>query len=162
MTVQPPSTDWGRELKKAPSGGKREARIRIRAPIRMVKRLMTPVMVTRPTFWLKEVRGRQPKQPEMELEKPSTAREPWSSSIFRSRPSAPWATAAVAPVVSAAETRNTMAIVKKAPMSKTGVWLVKNTSLGRLKKPTSPMVFWMPEKSTIGATPVTVRIAEAR
>src|SRR5699024_1957790 len=61
MTVQPPSTAWGRELKKAPRGGNREARIRISAPVKMVKRLITPVMVTRPTFWLKEVSGGQPK-----------------------------------------------------------------------------------------------------
>ena len=50
ITVQPPSTAWGRELKKAPRGGNREARIRMRAPMRMVKRLITLVIVTRPTF----------------------------------------------------------------------------------------------------------------
>src|SRR5699024_1753422 len=76
ITVQPPSTAWGRELKKAPSGGKREARIRINAPVKMVNRLITPVIVTNPTFWLNEVRGGHPKQPEIALENPSTAREP--------------------------------------------------------------------------------------
>ena len=57
ITVHPPSTDCGKELKKAPSGGNRDARIRIKAPIRIVNRLITPVIVTSPTFWLKEVSG---------------------------------------------------------------------------------------------------------
>ena len=160
ITVQPPRTACGRELKNAPSGGKREARIRINAPIRIVNRLITPVMVTSPTFWLKEVSGRHPKQPEMALEKPSTAREPCSSSIFRSRWRAPVATAVVAPVVSAADTRNTIAIVRKAPRSKTGLWSVKKTSFGRLKYPTWWMVVPMLEKLIIFATPVTVKSAE--
>lgn len=82
---------------------------------------MTPVIVTSPTFWLNEVSGRHPKQPEIALENPSTAREPWSSSILMSRPSAPLQTAVVAPVVSAADTRYTMAIVKNAPRWKTGL-----------------------------------------
>ena len=76
ITVQPPSTAWGRELKNAPRGGNSEARIRIRAPVSMVKRLITFVIVTSPTFWLKEVRGGQPKHPDRALENPSTAREP--------------------------------------------------------------------------------------
>lgn len=85
ITVHPPSTDCGRELKKAPSGGNRDARIRIKAPIRIVNRLITPVIVTSPTFWLKEVSGRHPKHPEIVLENPSTARDPCSSSILMSR-----------------------------------------------------------------------------
>ena len=72
-------------LKKAPSGGNRDARIRIKAPIRIVNRLITPVIVTSPTFWLKEVSGRHPKHPEIVLENPSTARDPCSSSILMSR-----------------------------------------------------------------------------
>ena len=43
-------TACGSELKKAPSGGNREARIKIKAPIRIVKRLITPVIVTSPIF----------------------------------------------------------------------------------------------------------------
>lgn len=39
-------TACGRELKKAPSGGNRDARIRIKAPIRIVNRLITPVMLS--------------------------------------------------------------------------------------------------------------------
>ena len=53
-----------------------------------------------------------------------------------------------------------MAIVKNAPISKTGLWLVKNTSLGILKNPTSPIVFVIPEKSIIGAIPAIVKIPD--
>ena len=37
------------------------------APVMMVKRLTTPVMLISPTFWLKEVTGGQPNSPEMAL-----------------------------------------------------------------------------------------------
>ena len=114
ITVQPPNTDCGIELNKAPNGGNKDARIKIIAPIKIVKRLITPVIVTKPTFCEKDVSGRQPKQPEIALEKPSTATEPCSSSVLISRFKAPVQTAVVAPVVSAADTKNTMAIVKKA------------------------------------------------
>lgn len=76
---------------------------------------MTLVIVTNPTFWLKDVNGIHPKQPETALEKPSTAKEPCNSSILISRPKAPVHTAVVAPVVSAADTKNTIAIVKTHP-----------------------------------------------
>lgn len=59
MTVHPPNTDLGIELKKAPSGGNKEARIRIKAPIQIVNRLITPVIVTRPTFCENEVTNNQ-------------------------------------------------------------------------------------------------------
>ena len=68
-----------------------------------------------------EVSGRHPKHPEIVLENPSTARDPCSSSILMSRSKDPLHTAVVAPVVSAAETRKTIAIVKNAPRSNTGV-----------------------------------------
>ena len=99
---------------------------------------------------------------EIKLENPSTARDPCSSSILISRPSAPVHTAVVAPVVSAADTRKTIAIVKNAPRSKTGLWEVKNTSFGRLNTPTCSIVFVIPEKSTIGALPATVNIMDRR
>ncbi len=95
-----------------PSGGKSDDKIKINAPIKIVNRLMTCVIVTSPTFWLKEVNGRHPKQPESALENPSTASDPCNSSILISRSKAPVHTALVAPVVSAADTRNTIAIVK--------------------------------------------------
>ena len=121
-------------MKNAPSGGNREARISTRAPIRMVNRLMTRVMVTRPTFWLKEVSGGQPKQPEMALENPSTARDPCSSSMRISRPRAPVHTAVVAPVVSAAETRKTTAMVKNAPQIKDRRMLRQKYQTGKAEK----------------------------
>ena len=76
ITVHPPSTAYGSELKNAPSGGNKEARIKISAPIKIVKRLITLVMVTSPTFWLNDVSGRHQKHPEIALENPSTASEP--------------------------------------------------------------------------------------
>ena len=162
ITVQPPRTACGRELKNAPSGGKSDDKIKINAPIKIVNRLMTCVIVTSPTFWLKEVNGRHPKQPESALENPSTASDPCNSSILISRSKAPVHTALVAPVVSAADTRNTIAIVKNAPRSKIGLWLVRKTSFGRLKTPTSCTVFVIPEKSTIGAIPATVKMIANR
>lgn len=51
-----------------------------------------------------------------------------------------------------------MAIVKNAPMSNIGICPVKNTSLGILKYPISPIVLVVPEKSTIGAMPATVKM----
>lgn len=74
-----------------------------------------------------------------------------------SRSKAPLQTAVVAPVVSAADTKKTIAIVKNAPKSKTGWWLVKKTSLGILNYPTSWIVLEIPEKSTIGAISATVK-----
>ena len=121
ITVHPPSTACGSELKNAPSGGNNDAKIKIIAPIKIVKRLITPVIVTSPTFWLKDVSGRHPKHPEIALENPSTAREPCNSSIFKSLSNAPFAIAVVAPVVSAADTRNTIAIVKNAPRLNAGL-----------------------------------------
>ena len=50
ITVQPPKTACGKELKKAPSGGNKDAKIKINAPIKIVKRLITCVIVTNPTF----------------------------------------------------------------------------------------------------------------
>ena len=121
ITVHPPSTACGRELKNAPSGGNNDAKIKISAPIKIVNRLITPVIVTSPTFWLNDVNGRQPKHPEIALENPSTASDPCNSSISMSLPIAPVQIAVVAPVVSAADTRNTIAIVKNAPRSNTGL-----------------------------------------
>ena len=77
--------------------------------------------MTSPTFWLNDVNGRQPKHPEIALENPSTASDPCNSSISMSLPIAPVQIAVVAPVVSAADTRNTIAIVKNAPRSNTGL-----------------------------------------
>ena len=50
MTVQPPRTQSGSVEKNAPTGGNRPARISVRAPNMIVKRLTTFVMATSPTF----------------------------------------------------------------------------------------------------------------
>ena len=50
IMVHPPSTASGMELKKAPIGGKREAIIRMKAPIRIVKRFTTLVIAINPIF----------------------------------------------------------------------------------------------------------------
>ena len=67
IKVHPPSTDSGRLAKKLPTGGSRPASIMQTAPVIRVKRLTTPVMLTKPTFWLKEVTGGQPNSDEMAL-----------------------------------------------------------------------------------------------
>lgn len=60
----------------APNIGNAPARIIITAPVAMVKRLTTLVIATRPTFWLNDVIGRQPKTEDSELIKPSRLQIP--------------------------------------------------------------------------------------
>ena len=76
MMVHPPRTHWGREAKNCPTGGRRQARSIIIAPVAIVKRFTTFVIAISPTFCEKEVTGQQPKSAEMEEAKPSQAREP--------------------------------------------------------------------------------------
>ena len=64
IIVQPPSTESGREAKKLPTGGSRPARIIQTAPVIMVKRFTTFVMLISPTFWENEVTGGQPSRAE--------------------------------------------------------------------------------------------------
>ena len=92
----------------APKAGKIPARIRIPAPVAMVYRLITLVMASRPTFWLKEVMGIQPKQADKELIRPSQARLPEISLSVDSRPRTVLVMAEVSPMVSVAETRKIM------------------------------------------------------
>lgn len=68
------------------------------APMAIAKRLTTFVMLTRPTFWLKEVLGSTPK--------PSQTTEPESSLSVGSRFNPPCATPEVSPMVSTAVTMN--------------------------------------------------------
>ena len=77
----------------------------IRAPLAMALRLTTWVMATRPTFWLKDVMGRQPKRLDKELINPSTAMDPRISPSDASLPMPMAARAEVSPKVSVAETR---------------------------------------------------------
>lgn len=113
-------------------------------PIKIVNRLITPVICDKSNILVNVLMEDNPKQPEIALENPSAANDPCNSSISISLPSAPVQMAVVAPVVSAADTRNTIAIVKNAPISKTGLRLVKNTSFGILTTPTCAIVFEIP------------------
>lgn len=108
----------------------------------MVKRLTTFVIAISPTFWLKEVTGRQPNREEMLLAKPSQAREPdiSFSVISRSRPETTMAV--VSPIVSVAETRNITTTDKIAPKWNSGI---KGKILGRDIIPPANN----PDKSTI-------------
>ena len=98
----------------------------------------------------------------MALENPSTARDPRSSSILISRPQGSGADGCGGAGGLRGGYQKDDAMVKNAPRSKTGLWLVKNTRRGRLKNPTSEMVLLMPEKSINGAMPATVKITDSR
>lgn len=74
-------------------------------PMSRVKRLTTLVIATSPTFWLKDVIGRQPKTADKELMKPSQAMDPAVSFAFTSLPRPEDASADVSPMVSVADTR---------------------------------------------------------
>ena len=71
----------------------------------MVKRFTTLVIATSPTFWLKEVMGRQPNTEDRALIKPSHASEPEISRSVASRFRPEVASAHVSPMVSVADTR---------------------------------------------------------
>lgn len=88
-----------------PKIGKIPARIIIIAPAAIANLFTTFVIATKPTFWLKEVIGRQPKTEESVLINPSQAIEPEVSFKVASLPSPVEAKAEVSPIVSVAETR---------------------------------------------------------
>ena len=85
IIVQPPKTDSGNDEKKLPIGGSKPAKIIQIVPVAIVKRLTNFVILIEPTFWLKEVIGGQPNNDEIELQKPSQAKEPEISSSVTSR-----------------------------------------------------------------------------
>ena len=105
IIVHPPSTAWGIVASTAPTNGNSPPRIRMTAPVAMVKRLTTFVMAARPTFCEKDVIGVQPKTPASVLTNPSQATELPISFLWTCRPSAPEHMAEVSPMVSVAETR---------------------------------------------------------
>ena len=72
----------------------------------IAKRLTTFVIAIRPTFWLKEVIGRQPKTEDKLLTRPSQTIEPEISFSLTSRRRPIAVMAEVSPMVSVAETRN--------------------------------------------------------
>ena len=108
MIVHPPNTDSGREATKFPMGGSSPARIIHTAPVMIVTRFTTFVIVISPTFCEKEVTGGQPKMLETDDAYPSQANEPDISfpSISLLRPLD--TNAVVSPIVSAADTRKMM------------------------------------------------------
>ena len=59
----PPSTSIGIDETTAPIFGTKPQMIKKIAPMVTTPRLITPVIDTMPTFWLKDVFGRPPKTP---------------------------------------------------------------------------------------------------
>ena len=70
-TTPPPRTSMGIVVINAPTLGISPASTRKTAPMVTTWRLMTPVMATRPTFWLNEVFGRAPNRPATAEPRPS-------------------------------------------------------------------------------------------
>ena len=145
MIVQPPKTASGRLLKTAATAGTKAAATKMMAPVAIARRLTTPVRPIKPTFWLKEVMGVEPRQPPKALMKPSQAIEPESSFLVTWRCKPEMASALVSPMVSVADTKKMMATVMMGPTANCGVSAgSKKAMAGRLSK-------WRllkPEKST--------------
>ena len=78
------------------------------------------VMVTRPTFWLKEVLGSTPKMAAKEEPRPSHMTPPESSLSVASRPMPPSVTPEISPTVSTAVTINMIITGMMARRSNTG------------------------------------------
>ena len=106
IRVQPPNTASGKVASKEPKIGQNPARIIIIAPAARAYLLTTLVIAIRPTFWLNDVIGRQPKTDERALMKPSQAIEPEVSFTVALRLRSVAARADVSPIVSVADTRN--------------------------------------------------------
>ena len=106
ITAAPPRTGCGMIDTRAPSFGNRPQRIRKTAPVARAKRLTTLVIVTRPTFWLKEVFARTPKSAAKDDPRPSQITPPDNSESVASRPRPPSITPEISPTVSTAVTMN--------------------------------------------------------
>ena len=85
MIVHPPKTASGNVARTAPNTGKMPAITRTAAPVAIAILFTTPVMATRPTFWLNDVIGEHPKSPPKALMNPSQAIEPEASFAVMSR-----------------------------------------------------------------------------
>ena len=105
IRVHPPSTASGREAKITPSTGNSPARIIMAAPLATAFRFTTWVMAMSPTFWLKDVIGRQPNREDRALMNPSTPMDPSISLSVAFRPKPITVRAEVSPRVSVADTR---------------------------------------------------------
>ena len=128
MIVQPPSTACGIVVRAAPIAGNTPPIIITTAPTPIVKRLTTPDMAARPTFWLNDVIGVQPNRPDTELTKPSQQMADPISLVSGSRFKALLQSADVSPIVSVADTRYTATTDSMAPMLNSGV---KGSKRGR-------------------------------
>ena len=105
----------------APSFGISPQRIRKTAPDARAVRFTIFVIVTSPTFWLKEVFGRIPNNAAKEEPIPSQITPPESSLSVASRSIPPSITPEISPTVSTAVTINMMMIGAIARTSKTGL-----------------------------------------
>ena len=116
------------------------------APMAIVKRFTTPDIAAKPTFWLKEVIGVQPKRPETELTKPSQQTAAPISLVLGSRFNALLQSAEVSPIVSVAETRYTATTERIAPILNSGV---NGRSFGKatIERPESPLKSIIPINS---------------
>ena len=108
------------------------------APNAMVKRFTTPDMAAKPTFWLNDVIGVQPKRPEKVLTKPSQHTAEPISLVLGSRFKALLQRAEVSPMVSVADTRYTATTERMAPILNSGV---NGRSFGNetMERPESPL-----------------------
>ena len=121
ITAAPPSTLCGMIEISAASFGNKPHKIRNTAPDASAIRFTIFVIVTSPTFWLKEVFGRTPKSAASEEPIPSQMTPPESSLSVASLPIPPSITPEISPTVSTAVTTN---------MIRTGmIALQSNTSL---------------------------------
>ena len=121
ITAAPPSTDCGMIEISAASFGQSPQRIRNTAPVASANRFTTFVMATSPTFWLKDVFGRTPKQAASEDPSPSHITPPDSSLSVASRPRPPSITPEISPTVSTAVTINMIITGRIARISNTGL-----------------------------------------
>ena len=121
MTAAPPRTLWGMMDTTAASLGSRPHSTRKIAPQARAVRLTILVMVTRPTFWLKEVLGSTPNRAAKEEPRPSHITPPASSWSVASRPMPPSVTPEISPTVSTAVTMNMIITGMMARRSNTGL-----------------------------------------
>ena len=153
MTAAPPRTAWGMMEMSAPSLGMRPQSIRKMAPVASAPRLTTLVMATRPTFWLKEVLGRTPKQAATVEPRPSQMMPPLSSLSVASRPMPPSMTPEMSPTVSTAVTMNMIMTGRMARRSKT---ILTGTSFGMANQLASATLFQFSTHALVNSTPSAV------
>ena len=136
MTAAPPSTDCGMIETSAPSLGTRPQRIRKMPPVASAKRLTTLVMLTRPTFWLKEVLGSTPNRAAKLEPIPSQMTPPDSSVSVASRSMPPMITPEISPTVSTAVTMNIIMTGAIARISNTGLTGISSGNANHLASAT--------------------------